>query len=153
MIEGLLKWAGIDGRYWKATIIKDDGTEWKRDIPEVGVQTKAVQFIGKRVKATETKNANNQYMHISDIQLIAPEGAKVEQEQVAKKYNSRFTEDQVGLQKCRCSLIDSACTLFAGNKTVTVDHITAAAKAFEKYVYEPTLADTAQKMAEEEMPF
>jgi hypothetical protein len=156
MIEGKLEWAGFDGKYFKAVIIKDDGSEWKRDVPVVGVQTKAMQFTGKRVIAEEKKNENNKYFHISDIKLVevskpAPTDGK---DAVERAYQGRkYTEDQVGLQKCRCSTISSACLLFQGNKTVTVDHILAAAKAFEKYVYEPTLIDEAKKLGAEEIPF
>lgn len=158
MLEGILKSAEFDkNKHFKAVITTDKG-DWTRDVIDVKVQVECSEYVGKRVQAQLTQNVDNKYFHISAIKLVetpksAPAGGKDAQERPYQ--GSGYTQDQVGLQKCRCSLIQSACLLFQGNKTVTVDHILAAAKAFEKYVYEPTLADEARKMAAEagELPF
>lgn len=142
MLEGILQTAGFEGNYYKATIIKDDGSAWKRDVPEVGVQTQCAQMIGKRVIAELTKNPTNKWFHISAIQLAgkaapAPAGGDT-------PAYEKTDWGLIGLRKARCNVIQSACLLFQGNKTVTVDQILTAAKAFEDYVYTDTLVDVAK---------
>jgi hypothetical protein len=162
MLEGILKSAGFDkNKHFKAVITTDKG-DWTRDVIDVKVQTECMEWVGKKIQAQLTQNLDNKYFHISAIKLAespkpAPEQGKAAPER-ASKGEDIYREpdwDSIGLKKARCNIIQSACILFQGNKTVTVDHILAAAKAFEKYVYEPTLADVAKKMADEanELPF
>jgi hypothetical protein len=162
MLEGILKSAEFDkNKHFKAVITTDNG-DWTRDVIDVKVQVECSEYVGKRVQARLMQNVDNKYFHISAIKLVetpksAPTGGKDAQERPSKAegIDKEPDWDSIGLKKTRCNVIQSACLLFQGNKTVTVDHILAAAKAFEKYVYEPTLADEARKMAAEagDLPF
>jgi len=153
MLIGKLKSAEFDkNKHFKAVIETDKG-DWTRDVISVGVQTKCVEYIGKRVEATLTQNVDNKYFHISDIKLAetpkpAPEQGKVAPER-ASKVEDIYKEpdwDSIGLKKTRCKMFEAACNFFSGNKTATVDNVLTLAKAGEKYVYETTLLDEAVKL-------
>jgi hypothetical protein len=166
MLEGILRKAGFDERgHFKASIEIEPGKVWSRDVEVVGEQSACMQFVGKHITADEVPQAKNpKYKQIVNVRLaekILPVGAGSivevpETTFVPSSYASRFTQDEVGRQKCRCSIVESVCTLFSGSKTVTIDALVKTCRAFEKYVYEPSLIDEAIKLGttpEDELPF
>ena len=162
MLEGILRKAGFDERgHFKASIEVEPGKIWSRDVEVVGEQSACMQFVGKHITADEIPQAKNpKYKQIVNVRLAekvsAPAGEPDSITRQTGVYASRFTMDEVGLQKCRCSVVESVCTLFSGSKTVTIDALVKTCRAFEKYVYEPSLIDEAIKLGatpEDELPF
>jgi hypothetical protein len=162
MLEGILKSAEFDkNKHFKAVITTDKG-DWTRDVIDVKVQTECMEWVGKKIQAQLTQNSDNKYFHISAIKLAetpkpAPEQGKAAPER-ASKAQDIYREpdwDSIGLKKTRCKTFEAACNFFSGNKTATIDNVLTLAKAGEKYIYEPTLADVAKKMADEagDLPF
>jgi hypothetical protein len=158
MLEGILRKAGFDERgHFKASIEIEPGKVWDRDVEVVGEQTKCMQWVGKHIIADEIPQAKNpKYKQLINVRLAEKVSAPAGEPVVQNNYASRFTQDEVGRQKCRCSIIESVCTLFSGSKTVTIDAMIKTCRAFEKYVYEASLIDEAIKLGatpEDELPF
>ena len=146
-INGILREAGFDSRgHFKAAIEVGPDKVWSRDVEVVGEQTKCIQFIDKRITADEIPQTTNpKYNQIVNVRLVEQAPATTPKS-APLPHNRRFSDDEIGLQKARCSIVSSVCNLYSGNKTVTIDVMLTAAKAFEKYIYEPSLINEAIKM-------
>ena len=96
--------------------------------------------VQKWVRMTENKEEGDQYWEVMNIEPVtAAEAAKTRE------------PEEVGRQRTRCYLIDSACKAVAGQTAIIPDDIIKMAREFEKYVFEQTLVEVAKSLGATEL--
>ena len=142
--------AGMDRGYFTLEVQGGAGS-WHQKLFDKKDWPACEALIGKHVELVIETNAKNaKYTDFVSIkEIVAPEGNAP-----AKSYGRQYDEDTIGRQKARCNLFQSACNLVGAiypkesiqTPESIAEIVITFARAGEKYVYEPTLAEVAVAM-------
>ena len=129
------------GPYLKFSAKDQANHDLNRAIFDKGLFPIIKENVGKWVILIEDKPEGEQYWTISNIEVVSAEEAAKTRE-----------PEEVGRQRIRGYLIDSACKAVANQKTIIPDDIIKMAREFERYVFEQTLVEVAKAMGATEVP-
>lgn len=129
------------GPYLKFSAKDQSNNDVNRAVFDKGLFPIIKGNVGKWVLLIEDKPEGEQYWSISNIEVVTAEEAAKTRE-----------PEEVGRQRVRGYLIDSACKAVSNQKTIIPDDIIKMAREFEKYVFEQTLVEVAKAMGATEVP-